>query len=357
MQLQDELPDLFIEFSEMSPEGMLVYSVDQRRMAYVSAIGGQMTGLRKGSDVQEIEEAFERVIKEDQHYLRMEWAKLTDSDKCEEIEFRILGAENKLYYICASIYVLKRSDFIIVRLSDIAKAKEHENYMLEYGTKKNTILDSVVHFVSGALSLTQHLSSEARKSMETERRHELDNYLSLIHDNSLQCLHVVEDLMKEEHLRSPDIALKRSRADVVERVSFIVERIRNAYRDRVIHFSSSHPRIFLQMDEMKLLQIVNNLLSNALKFSAPQQPVSVTISDLEASVVISVADQGVGIPENLQPFIFDKNSAAKRTGLQGELSNGIGLYICQVLARLMNGRIWFDSGATGSTFYVSLPKS
>ena len=357
MQEQDELFEVFKESAEVSPEGTLIYSIPAGRVVYVSHAAQEITGLDKGSTVDEVIETFNRVASEDQPYLKQQWKKLANGHSPAEIEFKISGNDGRGFYVCSSIHTLLAGRYVLIRLKNIEKAKEHENYLLEYGAKKNTTLDSVVHFVSGALTLTQHLLSEAKRSVESGSNGDLAAYLNLITENSVQCLKVVDDLMKEEHLKSPDIVVKTSRANVNEKVNFIVERLRRAYQERTIIFTASHPQIIFPFDEMKLLQVVNNLLSNALKFSQPPEPVSVHINDLELSVVISVTDKGMGIPEHLQPFIFDKNSAARRVGLRGETSNGIGLFISHVLARLMNGRIWFESADNaGSTFYLSLPK-
>jgi two-component system sensor histidine kinase VicK len=357
MQEREELYEVFREFAEISSEGTVIYSIASQRIIYISPVGQKITGLTIGSSTKEIAEAFNRVAQEDQPYLTQQWEKLSDSLASAELEFKMHVDGDEPRYVCSSIHSLREGRFILVRLQDIDKEKEHENYLLEYGAKKNTTLDSVVHFVSGALTLTQHLSAEAKRSADSRSDGDLVGYLSLINENSVQCLKVVDDLMREEHLKSPAIAVKTSRTNINDKVNYIVDRLRSAYKERNIIFTATHPQIIFPVDEMKLLQIVNNLLSNALKFSQTDEPVGVHINDLESSVIISVTDKGMGIPAHLQPFIFDKNSAVRRVGLRGETSNGIGLFISQILARLMNGRIWFESAVNeGSTFYLSLPK-
>jgi two-component system, OmpR family, sensor histidine kinase VicK len=116
--------------------------------------------------------------------------------------------------------------------------------------------------------------------------------------------------------------------------------------------------IYANLDELKLLQVVNNLVSNAIKFSPDDSTVVINVEERVEDVIFSVKDVGVGIPESLQSLIFDRKTVAARTGLEGEKSIGLGLSITKILVDRMGGRIWFDSiPGHGSTFYFTLPKN
>jgi two-component system sensor histidine kinase VicK len=74
-------------------------------------------------------------------------------------------------------------------------------------------------------------------------------------------------------------------------------------------------------------------------------------------VEIVIKDDGVGIPEKLQPYIFEKQTRAGRPGLKGEVSNGIGLYVSKKLTKLLGGKISFESKENkGTTFKLEFPK-
>jgi two-component system sensor histidine kinase VicK len=103
--------------------------------------------------------------------------------------------------------------------------------------------------------------------------------------------------------------------------------------------------------------VVNNLTSNAIKFSDAKDPIVISILIQDDNVIVSVADKGIGIPENLKPLIFEKHFGAGRKGLNGERSIGLGLSICKNLTKLLGGEIWFESEeGQGSTFYFRLPQ-
>jgi two-component system sensor histidine kinase VicK len=249
------------------------------------------------------------------------------------------------------------SEALVIIVRDITRIRQLEDYLVKYGAKKNTLLDNLAHHISGALSLMQHLSIEATKLLRSDVEINVRTYLNLMEANCLHCIDIINDLMRHEHLESTDIEVKKTKVDVVQIVSIIHQELLQSYSARKIILQSASPSIQIMADNVKLLQVVNNLASNALKFTDPEGLIFISIQESEHEVIISVADQGIGIPDSLKPFIFQKQPGGGRIGLNGERSIGIGLSLCKNLVDLMGGRIWFESEeGKGSTFYISLPK-
>jgi two-component system sensor histidine kinase VicK len=122
-------------------------------------------------------------------------------------------------------------------------------------------------------------------------------------------------------------------------------------------FTYSDEQIYAEIDSMKFLQIINNLISNALKFTGNNGIIKVHLEELENTVLITVTDNGIGIPKKLQPFLFTKYTKAGRTGVDGEESVGLGMWIVKSLTEAHGGRVWFESEEkTGSKLYVEIPQ-
>jgi signal transduction histidine kinase len=101
---------------------------------------------------------------------------------------------------------------------------------------------------------------------------------------------------------------------------------------------------------------LNNLISNALKFSEPGTAVTVQASRVNGSVVVSVRDQGQGIPAEELDKLFKPFSKTSVRGTAGEKSTGLGLAICRRIVEGHHGRIWAESEVgKGSVFNFSLP--
>ncbi|MGK7345758.1 MAG: sensor histidine kinase [Candidatus Nitrospinota bacterium M3_3B_026] len=112
----------------------------------------------------------------------------------------------------------------------------------------------------------------------------------------------------------------------------------------------------MEGDGAKLLQVMNNLLGNAIKFTPKGGRIGVTKREEDGRVVIMVTDTGPGIPEEEQDFVFDKFEQAKRSQQGIEPGSGLGLTICKSLVEMHGGSIGVSSRpGRGSTFHVSLP--
>lgn len=110
-------------------------------------------------------------------------------------------------------------------------------------------------------------------------------------------------------------------------------------------------------------QVLNNLISNAIKFSRNGETISIQVRDDGADVVIQVSDQGIGIPKELLAKVFSFDQQTSRIGTLGEKGTGFGLPILKTAIEKMGGRIEVtsqeagsDSGSTGTVFSVVLKK-
>ena len=116
-------------------------------------------------------------------------------------------------------------------------------------------------------------------------------------------------------------------------------------------------KIWVEVDDVKLLQVINNLLSNAIKFTHDGGVISVHLREEKGHLLITVKDDGIGIPEVDHAFIFDEFTKAKRKGLRGEKPIGLGLSITKKLVQLQGGEIWVESEeGKGTIFFVKIPK-
>ena len=113
--------------------------------------------------------------------------------------------------------------------------------------------------------------------------------------------------------------------------------------------------VWVEGDAMKIEQVLNNLIGNAIKFSKAGDVVTVTVADGADGKSLSVSDQGDGIPPDIMINLF-KPFAKGKTGTAGERSNGLGLYICLRIVEAHGWRIEVDSReGRGTTFTVILP--
>ena len=112
----------------------------------------------------------------------------------------------------------------------------------------------------------------------------------------------------------------------------------------------------MMLDPVKIEQVLNNLISNAVKFSHPGSQVLIALEEKADRVVLSARDEGQGIPVEEFDRLFQWFGRTSVRGTEGERSTGLGLAIARRIVEGHQGRIWVDSEVSrGSTFHVSLP--
>lgn len=116
--------------------------------------------------------------------------------------------------------------------------------------------------------------------------------------------------------------------------------------------------LIISASREKLWRVISNLIGNAIKFSPEVTEIEVNMELSADSVIISIKDEGIGIPSDLQDQIFEMFTKAKRQGTAGEQAFGLGLAISRQIVDAHDGKIWFASNQDrGTTFYVELPLS
>ncbi|RXK86554.1 sensor histidine kinase [Filimonas effusa] len=112
-------------------------------------------------------------------------------------------------------------------------------------------------------------------------------------------------------------------------------------------------KYYFRADRGKLQRALHNVLYNAIKFTPVGGTIHISSTTEKDRFTIMVKDNGIGIPESDQPYIFNKFTRAKRTGTNGESSTGLGMYITKQIVEQHNGEIWFKSKeGEGTSFFI-----
>jgi two-component system sensor histidine kinase/response regulator len=199
-----------------------------------------------------------------------------------------------------------------------------------------------------ALSLATQLDSEQREYLETAQ------------SSAEDLLKVVEDIFDFSRLMDNRLELESQSFHLNRCLGLLDQQFSSRATEKGISLTvrrePTTPEVLFG-DEQRLRQILSHLVDNAVKFTA-EGGVSLTASLNPAStneIQFSVIDTGVGIPDEKREAIFEAFSQADNSLTRRYGGTGLGLTICSRLATLMGGRIWFESGPEGSTFYLSVP--
>ncbi|WP_400190472.1 ATP-binding protein [Hymenobacter sp. B81] len=246
-------------------------------------------------------------------------------------------------------------------LEDISERKGLEDSLRRLYDAQETILHVVAHDLKSPINHIQMLVELLQRdahllaSCPASTRQEALIYLNMIGQACTEAGTLLQDILYLGSLEARPQPLEPT-----DLSAFLAERLlvfELAAREKNICLTQELPPgpVYAGLHTGTFARAIDNLLTNALKFTPAGGQVRVLLSEQHGRVRLSVQDTGMGIPDAQQPHIFDKFSSAARTGLHGDPSTGLGLYITRQIVQLHRGKIWVESRENeGSTFVIEL---
>jgi PAS domain S-box-containing protein len=165
---------------------------------------------------------------------------------------------------------------------------------------------------------------------------------------------MIEELLEAGRLESGVVPLDRAPMDVSALAAQVISQIVPREERERVTLRSSTPAIVAFADAERIERVLANLLSNALKYSPPHAPVQVEVRRADGEVVVAVVDHGAGIPNDQLSLLFQRFVRVDR-GSADPGGLGLGLYIVRLIVEAHGGRVWVESGVSGSTISFALP--
>ncbi|WP_285008701.1 PAS domain-containing sensor histidine kinase [Pedobacter faecalis] len=296
---------------------------------------------------------------DDHEYARKCFDDLLQGTLKKEIHLRIAHENERRQWVRAMPSMYTDSEgrsFIHCHIIDVTAELINEHTFAKYANKKNSILNILAHELAGSLSIARTLSSKLKSDVLGETHNKLVDHVMQINREAVE---LIRDLTSREFLETANVVLTKKRVDVARKLAEYIEEAKNAERKikRTITFNASPKRVHLSIDESKFMQVINNLMSNALKFTTENGIIAFKVEDKGDSVLFTVSDNGIGIPKKHHAVLFDQYTSAGRPGLQGEASTGLGMSVVKNIVEWHQGTIWFESElGNGTTFYIEIPR-
>ncbi len=166
---------------------------------------------------------------------------------------------------------------------------------------------------------------------------------------------LVDDLLMISRLEANALEVKKKQHKISEVIAYIEDRLHKLTikHHLKIDISDDIPPVYI--DEVRIGEVLTNLVENAVKFSEDNTNISIKAALQDKDVIITVADEGMGVPIELQEKIFERffQGEGRKAGRRG---TGLGLAICQGIIQAHGGKIWVESKpGQGAKFYFSLP--
>ncbi|MVN23174.1 sensor histidine kinase [Mucilaginibacter arboris] len=278
------------------------------------------------------------------------------------LKFNIANNTDFIYNILASI-VLSTGFYMVSRYLYTYKFKnflqliqiEQNNIELQKASNfKNEVLGMVAHDLRNPIAAIESIASLMEMD---ELDKETGENVTMIKASCVKAREIVNELLEAARDES-DLELVTTVVNVNELLVSLVNEWKNQNVGNEIVFVSADKNSYSNINTEKFHRVLDNLITNAVKFSEPEGKIEVRLTEVKQDVCIEVKDYGIGIPQHLLPYIFDRFTKSSRKGLRGEKSTGLGLNIARRIVEKHGGTMEAESIENeGSIFRICLPKA
>ena len=187
------------------------------------------------------------------------------------------------------------------------------------------------------------------------------DFIKVSLDETNRMMRMVTDLL---HLSRIDNATSHLDVELINFTAFITfilnrfDKMRGPDEEKKYELVRDYPitSVWIEIDTDKMTQVIDNILNNAIKYSPDGGKITVTMKTTEDQMILSISDQGLGIPKQDLPRIFDRFYRVDRARSRAQGGTGLGLSIAKEIIKQHNGFIWAKSiYGKGSTFTIVLP--
>ena len=187
------------------------------------------------------------------------------------------------------------------------------------------------------------------------------DFIKVSLDETNRMMRMVTDLL---HLSRIDNATTRLDVELINFTAFITfifnrfDKMRSQDEEKKYELVRDYPinSVWIEIDTDKMTQVIDNILNNAIKYSPDGGKITVSMKTTDDQMILSIKDQGLGIPQQDLPKIFDRFYRVDRARSRAQGGTGLGLAIAKEIIKQHNGFIWAKSEyGKGSTFTIVLP--
>ncbi|MFO1419015.1 MAG: PAS domain S-box protein [Methylotetracoccus sp.] len=278
-----------------------------------------------------------------------------------ESESRYLRKDGSAVWVHKFISLLRDSDgkpsFLVALVTDITARRAAEETLREADRRKDEFLAALAHELRNPLAPIRTGLHVLRKTRAWSATTE-----SLLEQMDRQIIHVVrlvDDLMDVSRITQGKIELRRENIDLVALVDQALAALRPAIdaEHHTLEVSLPGEPVWVEGDHVRIVQVLDNLIDNAVKYMESGGYLKVTLERRGAEAVIGVRDHGIGIAPDMLPHVFDLFTQSNHDSTKAHGGLGLGLSLVRRLIAMHGGQVdaRSDGLGRGSEFLIRLP--
>lgn len=370
---QDELGQLAVAINDLSTrveEGQESTEAERRRLDSVLAhmTDGVLATDRRGSVIIINETGCELLSTTMEEAIGKSILELLDIEA--EYSFRqLLETENELTldFSTPMEELILRADFSLIQretgfisgtvcvLHDITEQEKTEREQREFVSNVSHELRTPL---TSMRSYLEALSDGAWKDPDIAPQ-----FLEVTQDETERMIRLINDLLNlsrmdagKSKMELEFVNLNELLGHVLNRFDMMLQNNEETEKRYRIEREFTKRDIWVEIDADKVIQVLDNIMNNAVKYSPDGGVISCRLEETHHSVIISISDQGLGVPKKDVPHIFDRFFRVDKARARSMGGTGLGLAISKEVILAHKGKIWLESiEGKGSTFYISLP--
>ena len=240
---------------------------------------------------------------------------------------------------------------------DVTKRKQTEKKLRKLIEDKNWLVSTIVHDIRNPISAGVSLNSVLLDEIKNEEHIKLINAANTRLESALS---LAAELLELSSMEDENFVLEKEPTQSGRYLSDIIESFQAEAEENGIELTLDEKlnTELILLNQEKMQRALSNLISNSLKFTPKDGRITLSAILHDDSIQIKISDTGIGIPSEHLPTLFDKFTEAKREGLHGETTTGLGLSITKQIIELHGGSLSvFSTVGKGTTFTIKLPVS
>ena len=345
---------------EAAPSGMLM--IDRTgRIALVNSETERLFGYNRGElDGQDVEvlipERFsEQHVKHRHHYFKHPGLRNMGSG-LDLWGIRKDGQEFPVDVRLNPIHT-PEGTMVLAAIMDVTERRLFESFLRDQVDQRDRFLATLSHELRNPMAAI--LSAASLLDRTTRKESEGSRACAVIRRQASQISRLLDDLLDVSRITQNKVKLRREATDLVKLIHEAIEAMQpmqQAYQHQMHTALGGHP-VWVEVDTARILQVIENLLTNAYKYTPPGGEIRVSLTASESTADICVADNGRGIPAEIKDSIFDMFMQADDSLDRSAGGMGVGLTLVRSLVELHGGSIDVESNGPnqGSKFCVHLP--
>jgi two-component system sensor histidine kinase/response regulator len=224
--------------------------------------------------------------------------------------------------------------------------------------RKNKFLSTAVHDLKNPLSIIQTSSELITNHFDEDDKKQLLEYNQYIFSSTQNMFELIDNLLEINKIESGKLKPRLELIDIQTILINLIQRYQllAKVKDINLRFDQNHNAYQAMLDEKMIYRVLDNLISNAIKYSPYDKSVYIRLIATETHIRCEIQDEGPGLSKEDQSKLFGQFARLSSQPTADEPATGLGLFIVKQLVETMRGKVWCDTEKSkGATFVVEFP--